>query len=469
MPKKGSNSKRSSSSHAIAGPTSSKSANHQGKSSGRGKGELLIVSDEDSQPDTVSVVSALSDNQSVLEEGGEADERTQMEILEDKLKEFIDLTTQKSSQGRVNSFDALCKAFSAKYMPDFVAGRRMTLLDCAERGMKKGKGTEQESAAKLMALLCLQLASVADSESIYRDYKTYLLSLMADKSASPVARAQVCSTFGLCTFLADCDLPEIVQVMLAFECVFSTSLRAPENTVTSPDVLRLHSAALSAWSLLLTLLPPRHIYDLSQTHIRRLVQLLDSTDVDLRIGAGEAIALIYEGARVFDEDFGFDISTEEEADDHDGIQQTDSASRFTSEMEELCTKLRQLATDSHKYRAKKDRKQQRSSFRDILHAIEENEAPDVRVKFGKETLDIDSWGCKHQYDSFCQLLGSGMNLHLAQNDLLREIFNLGNPLLDNATNVVKIKKLERHHMNMAAFKARSLTRGKNRDKRTAIF
>ena len=62
-----------------------------------------------------------------------------------------------------------------------------------------------------------------------------------------------------------------------------------------------------------------------------------------------------------------------------------------------------------------------------------------------------------------------MNLHLAQNDLLREIFNLGSPLLDNASNVVKIKKLERHHMKMAAFKARSLTRGKNRDKRTAVF
>ncbi len=112
-------------------------------------------------------------------------------MLEDKLKEYIDLTTQKSSQGRVNSFDALCKAFSAKYMPDFVAGRRMTLLDCAERGMKKGRGAEQESAAKLVALICLQLGTIADSESIFRDQKSYLLTLMADHSASPAARAQV--------------------------------------------------------------------------------------------------------------------------------------------------------------------------------------------------------------------------------------------------------------------------------------
>lgn len=123
--------------------------------------------------------------------GVEVDGRTQVEILEDKLKEFIDLTTQKSSQGRVNSFEALCKAFSAKYMPDFVAGRRMTLLDCAEKGMRKGRGAEQESAVKLMALVCLQLGTIADSESIYREQKSYLLSLVADHSASPVARAQV--------------------------------------------------------------------------------------------------------------------------------------------------------------------------------------------------------------------------------------------------------------------------------------
>lgn len=105
-------------------------------------------------------------------------------------------------------------------------------------------------------------------------------------------------------------------------------------------------------------------------HIRRLVQLLDSTDVDLRIGAGEAIALIYEGARQFDEDFGFDVSTEEEEAEDNGIQERNAASRQTREMDDLCSKLRQLATDSHKYRAKKDRKQQRSSFRDILRAIE---------------------------------------------------------------------------------------------------
>lgn len=90
--------------------------------------------------------------------------------------------------------------------------------------------------------------------------------------------------------------------------------------------------------------------------------------MDLRIGAGEAIALIYEGARQFDEDFGFDVSTDDELEAVD--EQQASVSLQTSQIDDLCFKLRQLATDSHKYRAKKDRKQQRSSFRDILRAVE---------------------------------------------------------------------------------------------------
>ena len=39
-------------------------------------------------------------------------------------------------------------------------------------------------------------------------------------------------------------------------------------------------------------------------------------------------------------------------------------------MDDLLVKLKELATDSNKYRAKKDRRHQRSSFRDIIRTIE---------------------------------------------------------------------------------------------------
>ena len=91
--------------------------------------------------------------------------------------------------------------------------------------------------------------------------------------------------------------------------------------------------------------------------------------------------------------------------------------------------MQELAKDSHKYRSKKDRKEQKSSFRDIVKYIEENDEFYERVAFSKrETLELNSWGMKKQYDQLCKVLGSGMNLHLTENELIRSIFGLGSPL-----------------------------------------
>lgn len=78
----------------------------------------------------------------------------------------------------------------------------------------------------------------------------------------------------------------------------------------------------------------------------------------------------------------------------------------------MCEALKELATDSNKYRSKKDRKHQRSSFRDILHTVEDGDVPSFDVRFGDERLTIDSWVQRRQYDMFCHVLGAGINTHL---------------------------------------------------------
>lgn len=64
------------------------------------------------------------------------------------------------------------------------------------------------------------------------------------------------------------------------------------------------------------------------------------------MAAGEMIAVVLEQLKEYDS------SDEWEPDD------------------ELILKLKELATDSHKFRAKKDRKTQRSVFRDIIRYVE---------------------------------------------------------------------------------------------------
>lgn len=174
--------------------------------------------------------------------------------------------------------------------------------------------------------------------------------------------------------------------------------------------------------------------------------LLESAHLEVRMTAGETLALLWECGREHDSNF------------------------LSAYLNQIIEKTKELSTDSQKFRAKRDRKQQRSTFRDVLHFFEEDILPESVIKFGnshtKEQLILDSWSVHHQYNSLCSALGSGMNIHLLENDFIREIFQLGEKV--DSTNAAKTKmsKNEKRLLNAATFKARTMLRGKNRDKRS---
>lgn len=413
-----------------------------------------VTSDEDSLNDNASVISLASENRSIVEEGDEIDEQTQEEIFEEKLGEAIDGLNQKSAQGRTASLESVAKAFIKKCVPEYVIDRRFTLTDGVERSLKKGRSAEQAAAAQLAPLLCVQLGAGEHSEEVCRELSPTLTVVAHDNSASPLARAKCCWALAMCSFLSGGEMNDIVQLMRSMETIYSASYLKGNGTVPviSAEVAALHAAAISSWSLLLTLMSPGDVYMLlSDTdttfspQLWQLAELLESAHLDVRMAAGEAMALVFEMGRTHSIDF------QEAA------------------TPQLVERLRELATDSHKYRAKKDRKTQRSSFRDILHYVEDGDPPDIQVRFGQEVLALDSWCRKKQYDAFCQILGSGMNLHLTENDLVREIFELGERISPLNAALHKQTKLERHLMNAAAFKARTISRSKNRDKRSSVM
>ena len=281
----------------------------------------------------------------------------------------------------------------------------------------------------------------------FRELKPLLVQLTTDKTAAAATRAAAATSLaGLC-FLGGGEMAEVVSTMQVLESVFSASYSKKDGTIPAPsaDLQALHCAALSSWSLLLTLLTSGDVFRIATTQVSSLRGLLYSSDVDLRITAGESLALVLE--------FAYDYDSQYEPNDLEG----------------LIVAVRQLATDSNKSRSKKDRKEQRSSFRDVLRGVEEGEPPSQKVKFGREVLRLDTWFAVLQYQWFCKILGPGINLHLAANHMLREIFELGNPLptLDGSCSD-KPSKEERHAANQLARKIRTGIRGKNRDKRSAV-
>ncbi|KAF7249760.1 Interferon-related developmental regulator 2 [Varanus komodoensis] len=436
------------------------------------------ASDDEAASEVLSHYSSASESTSVVEEvpGGEAvDEQAQQEDVEDKLKEYIDNVMDKSSQVleypeivwpiemltplqilvslplypyyflawvqksstcakiRQVALENLRLAFSSKMLFDFLLERRLTVTDSLEKCLKKGKGEEQSLAATVLTLLCLQMGSGPEGEEVFRSLKPLLVTILTDASASPVARQS-----------------DLVSCLGCLEGIFGPSCSNDTSLVPShhsPLLQTLHCNALQSWSLLLTICPGTQIKKILDNHLPKLPLMLSSDNVNLRIVAGETIALLFELARDMEEDF------------------------YYEDTDLLCTKLKALATDSNKYRAKTDRRKQRSIFRDVLHFIENGECHEETIKFGLECMYVDSWARRRTYNAFKEALGSGVRHHLQNNELLREIFELGPPLvLDPAAiKASKISRFEKHLYNSAAFKARTKARSRVRDKRADIL
>nr|KAF6469598.1 interferon related developmental regulator 1 [Molossus molossus] len=368
-------------------------------------------SDEDASIETMSHCSGYSDPSSFAEDGPEVlDEEGSQEDLEYKLKGFIDLTLDKSAKTRQAALEGLKNA--------------------------------------LASVLCVQLGPGMESEEALKTLGPALKKIICDGTASAQARQTCATCFGVCSFIATDDVTELCSALECLENVFTKSgLREKDTSVIgSSPAPGLCVSSLLSWTLLLTICPVRELKAKLEMHFHKLPRFLSSDDVNMRMAAGESLALLFELAREMESDFLYE------------------------DMDSLTEMLRALATDGNKHRAKVDKRKQRSVFRDILRAVEERDFPTETVKFGPERMYIDSWVKKHTYDMFKEVLGSGVQYHLQSNEFLRNVFELGPPvMLDAATlKTMKISRFERHLYNSAAFRARTKARNKCRDKRADV-
>lgn len=210
-------------------------------------------SEDDSCNDNTSVYSCLSDNAS--SSVNDSEELSCNERYEDRLAQAIENASEKSTQTRVAALQSICETMMHRFMPEFIEDRKVTLLDCLEKSIRRGKSAEQISAASIAPLLALQLRG---DEVVMKTLNQLLLTIGQDKAASLEARAKCCSTLGLLNFLSNDDISDVLSIMQMLETVFSGSyLKGDDKTPVSvsAEAASLHSVALEAWALLLTLLP----------------------------------------------------------------------------------------------------------------------------------------------------------------------------------------------------------------------
>jgi len=367
--------------------------------------------------------------------------------LEDQLIQSFDDLTAKSSKARLLAFETIRKNLTQKCMTDLLYSRKITILDSLSRCIKRGKGQDLGYAASLISIICATIGSSPETDSIFSELVSILLNLLEDRTVSAEVRTRCARTISICTYIIGI-MGYLEQVMDRLFAIFNASCAKGDGTMPNPSesIASLHAASLNAWALLLTALhaaSPQVALDMIEEHFDKITELLDSPHLDLKIAAGETLAIMCELIR--------EQNDELTADDFD----------------ELCDKLRDLVTVAQKSRGKKDMRQQRSNFREILATIEENESPSVIIKFGRERLVLETWSRRRQYDAFCELFGTGINQHLTENEVLRDIFGLGAVIIH--LDLPRVKRSDTNYENMIADKNRTKNLRRLRDKRADVI
>lgn len=344
------------------------------------------------------------------------DEAQQINNRIQLFEQHLESLTEKRTSTREEAFESILKDLRTTYDYELLDKRKVTLLEAVKKGLKKGSVKEQQLSSDVLALIFITLG--ADSEEIYKDIRTTLEELI-NNSTNKELDGPLINAFSIACFIGNPDETTTHTNLDFLHSIFSSDAKKIAS-------IEATEAALKGWGLLLTTVPKRYIYDfIIPNNSEVLVDYLRSEDVDVRVAAGECLALIFEAARTIE---GEKFNLHSFGNDY-GISTDD-----------LLDTLYGLMTDKTKSRAKKDKSKQRVPFKEIKNYIESGEEPIENLVFKFQKFNFSGWTEITQLNALRDILGEGLQSHFETNTLVHQIFDL---VLDKNAKKIQLSAVEK--------------------------
>jgi hypothetical protein len=364
-----------------------KGKKHKGQKKAR---EVLQLSTEKGEQEEGSVTSESAyseDLEHQLSEESSPECEEELFSESDEISDLIDQLVEKNSKTRLSAIAKLNKLFTTKYVGDLLSGNLEFLTDALARGLRRAGGNERVELCRLLMLLSAQVGE--EVEVMASTLNQMLITIAKDPSVRIGERSCCLSTAGILSYLVVSDPKDLA--LLAEEFTRFLSLK--------DDVALLCRAALTSWSLLLSVCHHPAIVAVVREKTPLLLALLESRSLEVKISAGQAVALLFE---LVPQDC-------ESVDD---------------EWSKCVEKLESLAGENPRHVERKERTHQRVSFRDIHQSVESGYVSEQKVSIHHEKVMLDSWARIMQYNAIKELLGAGTATHMKENPFLRETFGL---------------------------------------------
>ncbi|EGT37650.1 hypothetical protein CAEBREN_22763 [Caenorhabditis brenneri] len=387
--------------------------------------------DSDSDGSEASAFTYNDDMQSVM---GDVES---MDDVYDKLVDSLENVQNKNTKIRTDGLYHVILALRAKAVPDFIEKYKETIMSVCSR-MANKPDTEALLLATLVGLVALQTGE--EISDLIEEPMSQMRTILMDASRCVSLRTACAVSLAIINRIC-CSEDEEVSAN-AKACRFAWANTKVSGSANDVGHAQLVATSLAAWCIITLDSDINSIND-AVADQPKIATLLSSTQLEVRLAAAETLAFL-----------------------HEFMQDSRPGFRFPNK-DHILNLLGEMVNDSSKKKTKKDKRAQRYAVRDIRSFIaDEDDAPEVRVKIGQQTLCLNSCAIKIFYDLTCDLLHGGLAQHMKNNEVLRDVFDLGPVQLEPEATVNKQARLAVHD---AADKYRNQARGKQRDKRSVVY
>lgn len=310
--------------------------------------------------------------------------------LTDALSIATTITSEKRATKREGGYRVLFKAIT-----QYATGNEgMEILEsrwddvqeaCLNTLQGKGNSTPAEQYAACRVLEASSVVLGEDRDDVVEKLNGPLKKIINATGRVAQVRSAALRCLAMVHFICgtNCleDGEDAVAVLALCEKVSAESYRGE----TVSPILR--ATALDCWSLLSTTFPDAFIaagdsdddYNLGQglQLLPLLAECLESTDQSLRRSAGECVSLIHECR------LNLGMDEEEAANRTERAYRRGSwdGSEWEVLMDEVKQRIAELSVESGHHMSKKDKKEQRATFRDFMSTIVDDESPEEIVNW----------------------------------------------------------------------------------------
>mmetsp|Transcript_25230 Transcript_25230/g.28844 ORF Transcript_25230/g.28844 Transcript_25230/m.28844 type:complete len:486 (+) Transcript_25230:157-1614(+) len=355
------------------------------------------------------------------------------------------MSTEKRTAKREQSLRCLFKAIT-QYATGSIGQETISsklndiILPICTSGLRSGVASPAEQYASCRVLEATSIVLGGDEDEYCETVQAMLVKVIKATGRAALVRGAALRALAMSCFICTSDNDASDSILDLCESVCAVRFRGED--VPTP----LRAIALDCWALLSTTIHGAYIcgddietiggHGRGVTILPLLSDCLNSSNLDLRCSAGECVALIHE-ARL---ELGVDEDEVENATERRFRRGSWDGSEWEILMDEVKQRVSELSVESSQYMSKKAKKEQRSTFREFVSTIVDDESPLEVVSFRGGTITLNTWREIVQLNFIRHCLQGGFQIQLMSNPTLQIIFGIDGRTLNAAMNMSQLEK-----------------------------